>query len=162
VKGYPLLAAALIATSTFGAQLTGQVVDVHDGNTLTVLVDRTPLKVRIAGIDAPELSQPFGLRSKQSLSDLCLKQPAAVVVSTNDRDGRTVASVSCAGHDVAERQVSSGMAWVYEQHTPRTSPLYLLEDQAQRTHAGLWVDKQPVAPWIWRRARGASRHPEHS
>lgn len=45
---------------------TGQVIGISDGDTLTVLVDKKPIKVRIAEIDAPESKQPFGARSKQA------------------------------------------------------------------------------------------------
>jgi endonuclease YncB( thermonuclease family) len=49
----------------------GKVIGVSDGDTITILIGgRTQLKVRLAEIDAPEKSQAFGQRSKQSLSDL--------------------------------------------------------------------------------------------
>ena len=51
--------------------ITGKVVSVADGDTITVLdADKTQHKIRLNGIDAPEKAQPFGQRSKQSLSDL--------------------------------------------------------------------------------------------
>jgi len=56
----------------------GLVVSVHDGDTLTVLVGKQQVKVRLAEIDAPELRQPFGNRSRQSLAELCFKEPAKV------------------------------------------------------------------------------------
>lgn len=57
---------------TASADTTGLVVSVHDGDTLTVLVGKQQVKVRLAEIDAPELRQSFGNRSKQSLAELRL------------------------------------------------------------------------------------------
>ena len=56
------------------ADLQGRVVGVHDGDSITFLAGRHQLKVRLADIDAPELGQAFGQRSKQSLSDLCFNK----------------------------------------------------------------------------------------
>ena len=54
-----------------GEILEGRVVGVHDGDTVTLLmVGNQQLKIRLAQIDAPELDQAFGQRSKQSLSDM--------------------------------------------------------------------------------------------
>lgn len=50
--------------------LTGRVVGVHDGDTLTLLVSHQQVKVRLVGIDAPELAQPYGQKAKQALSAL--------------------------------------------------------------------------------------------
>lgn len=49
--------------------LTGYVVAISDGDTVTVLDDRHQQhKIRLAGIDAPEKAQAFGERSKQNLA----------------------------------------------------------------------------------------------
>jgi len=49
--------------------LTGRVVGVHDGDTLTLRVGTRQVKVRLAETDAPELKQPYGQKAKQALSD---------------------------------------------------------------------------------------------
>lgn len=54
-----------------------KVIGIADGDTLTLLVDNRPLKVRLANVDAPEKAQAFGNRSRQSLSDLCFGKNAA-------------------------------------------------------------------------------------
>lgn len=67
-----LLASLLISESVVAEEIIGRVVGVADGDTLTILVnEHEQIKVRLAEIDAPEKAQPFGQRSKQSLSDLC-------------------------------------------------------------------------------------------
>jgi len=61
----------VLALTAYADTLTGKVISVADGDTLTVL-DHNNLqhKIRLAGIDAPEKAQPFGQRSKQNLSRL--------------------------------------------------------------------------------------------
>lgn len=129
-----------------------QVVGVADGDTLTLLVDRQPLKIRLANIDAPEKKQAFGQRSKQSLSDLCYRRDAAYTAQTIDRYGRTVAVVTCAGVEVNRAQVERGMAWVYSQYNKDHS---LIEAQASAKAArhGLWSDPNPVPPWEFRHSK---------
>ena len=60
----------LYVPHAFAKQVFGKVVSVSDGDTITVLVDRQQIKVRLAEIDAPEKRQPFGSRAKQAMSEL--------------------------------------------------------------------------------------------
>jgi endonuclease YncB( thermonuclease family) len=135
------------------ADFSGKVVAVTDGDTLTVLVDRRQVEFHLAEIDAPELKQAFGQQSLQNLTDLCLGKDAVVRETGRERNGRSIARVTCSGTDASAEQVRLGMAWVYQRYAQSTSPLYFLEDAAQRSHQGLWADKYPVRPWIWRRGQ---------
>jgi endonuclease YncB( thermonuclease family) len=71
--------------------LTGKVVGVTDGDTITVLVAEHPIKVRLAEIDTPERGQPWASRAKQALSDKVFGKEVEIRVVTVDRYGRTVA-----------------------------------------------------------------------
>jgi len=133
------------------ADVPARVVSVHDGDTLTVLIERRQVKVRLAEIDAPELRQPFGSRSKQSLSDLCFGKTATLDVRGKDRYKRTIAQVTCAGTDANAEQVRRGLAWTYTRYAKVGSPLYAIQQNAQTAHRGLWSDPAPVPPWDWRR-----------
>ena len=135
------------------AELVGEVVNVHDGDTLTVLVNRVQVRVRLADIDAPERRQPFGTRSRQSLGGLCVGRVARVLEQGKDRYGRTLGHVYCTGVDANAVQVRRGMAWVYEQYAPEESPLYALQAGARGAKRGLWADPRPVPPWEWRASR---------
>jgi endonuclease YncB( thermonuclease family) len=138
--------------------VTGKVVSVHDGDTLTVLIDYRQVRVRLIDIDAPELRQPFGTRSRQSLTTLCFGKMASLVVRGHDRYNRTLARVSCAGADANAEQVRRGYAWTYVRYARPDSPLFALQSEARSAHRGLWQDPAPVAPWDWRRnARQTSR-----
>ncbi len=132
------------------ADYTGKVVAVADGDTLTVLLDRDRIKVRLVEIDAPEKAQAFGKRAKQSLSDLCFNKAATLTAKGKDRYGRTLARVDCAGVDANAEQVRRGMAWVYRKYAPKDSPLYAIEDEAMSARRGLWADPEPMPPWEWR------------
>ena len=114
-------------------------------------IEQRQVKVRLTEIDAPELRQPFGTRSKQSLSELCFGKTAALDVQGHDRYQRTLAHVTCGGTDANAEQVRRGLAWTYTRYTRADSPLHELERVARSAHRGLWADDTPVAPWDWRR-----------
>lgn len=141
--------AVTIAIPTLAAQITGKVINVADGDTLTVLVDKTQVRVRLDQIDAPEKAQPFGTRSRESLHALCHGQHASIETSGKDRYGRTIGRVSCNGVDANVEQVSRGMAWVYDRYA-RDKSLYAVQDAAKSAKRGLWRDPAPVPPWDWR------------
>lgn len=143
---------ALVALNAF-AEFTGKVVAIADGDTLTVLLDKRQVKVRLLEIDAPEKAQAFGDRSRQSLSYLCFGKAVKVDDKGKDRYGRTLAQVTCDGIDANAEQVRQGMAWVYRKYALKDSPLYAVEHEAKQASRGLWADAEPVPPWEWRAKR---------
>ncbi len=132
------------------ADFTGKVVAVADGDTITVMRDLVPVKLRLLEIDAPEKKQAFGARSKQSLSDLCFNKTATLIEKGRDRYGRTLARVSCEGVDANAEQVRRGMAWVYDRYVTDRA-LYAVQTEARDAGRGLWADPAAVPPWQWRR-----------
>ena len=82
-----LIVAAVLGLGAGPAEpLHVRVVGVHDGDTLTALTaDRTQLKVRLHGIDAPELGQPFGQASKRALSGLVFGKQVTLHTTGTDR-----------------------------------------------------------------------------
>lgn len=144
------------------AELVGQVVSILDGDTIDVLVDRHPVRVRLAQIDAPEKHQAFGTRSRQALAQLVFRLPVRVVEKGRDRYGRIIGTVYFGDVDVNAQMVRQGMAWVYRQYA-RDAELYELERQARAGKQGLWADPGPVAPWDYResnrkREQGVARN----
>lgn len=136
--------------------VTGLVVGVADGDTITVLDgDKAQHKIRLAGIDAPEKKQPFGNRSKESLSELAYDKTVTVETDKRDKYGRQVGKVLVNGQDVNLVQVERGMAWFYRQYQREQSPndrrLYeAAEDAAKAVRRGLWRDADPMPPWDFR------------
>ena len=110
----PLL--VLAAHAAYGEIFRGKVIGVSDGDTLTLLVDRRTIKIRLTEIDAPELKQAFGTRARQSLGELCGRHYATVQSSGKDRYGRVLGRVDCGGVDANAEQVRRGMAWVYDRY----------------------------------------------
>lgn len=138
------------------ADFTGNVVGVSDGDTITVLdTDKVQHKIRLTGIDAPEKKQPFGNRSKQSLSDMVFNKTVAVETNKRDRYGRELGKVLASGKDVNLEQVRAGLAWHYKAYE-LTQPVadrqaYAeAENEAKAAKRGLWVDAEPTPPWEWR------------
>jgi endonuclease YncB( thermonuclease family) len=142
------MAAWLIAAAE---TLTGRVVRIQDGDTLTVLIAHHQVRVRLADIDAPEPHQPFYAQSRQSLAALCFKNEAQLEVRGRDRNKRPVAYVACGGVDANAEQVRKGLAWVEPRFAPKGSRLYALHDEAKAAGRGLWADPHPIPPWEWRR-----------
>lgn len=153
-----LLFIILISSSqVFAALLQGRVIGVSDGDTVTVLDgSNTQFKIRLAGIDAPEKKQSFGQVSKQSLSELVYNKSVQVDWSKKDRYRRLVGKVLVNGLDANLEQVKRGLAWHYSKYKKEQ----VFEDRLMYLHAqrdatdtkiGLWVEPNPVAPWIWRR-----------
>ena len=138
-----------MAQAASGDPLRGKVISISDGDTLTLLVDRKQVKVRLTEIDAPELKQAFGARARQSLGELCGHHTATVQSSGKDRYGRVLGRVECGGVDANAEQVHRGMAWVYDRYVTDRS-LYALQNDARTGRLGLWADAAPTAPWTWR------------
>lgn len=127
-----------------------KVIGIADGDTLTILQDNRPVKIRLANVDAPEKSQPYGQRSRQSLSALCWDRDAQYETQDIDRYKRVVAVVTCGGVEVNRAQVEQGFAWVYPKYNKDPSLLQLQED-ARDMRRGLWGDRNPIEPWEYRK-----------
>ncbi|MCI0558589.1 MAG: thermonuclease family protein [Nitrososphaera sp.] len=127
-----------------------QVVSIIDGDTIGIFYQGKEQRVRLADIDAPEKSQVFGMKSKQSLSSLVYHKTVRVEEHGTDRYGRTLARVFAVRLDVCAEQVRRGMAWVYRKYS-KDSGLIALEDKARSTRIGLWADVSPIPPWKYRK-----------
>jgi endonuclease YncB( thermonuclease family) len=146
--------AALFAHSSAANTFDSPIVRIVDGDSVIVLVDSQQMRVRLKEIDAPELKQPFGMRSRQSLAEICAAKRARVVWTEKDRNGRLLGRVWCSGIDANAEQVRRGMAWVFDRYVKDRS-LYPLQDKARALRVGLWADAEPTPPWRWREMRGA-------
>lgn len=133
---------------------SGKVIGIKDGDTFEVLYEGQPERVRLAEIDCPEKSQPFGNNAKQFASDLCFGQN--VTVSSDgkrDRYGRIVGTVITeGGGNVNEALVKAGLAWHYKAYS-ESAALSEMELQARSRKIGLWADENPTPPWEWRKKK---------
>lgn len=151
--GYILLQAAL----AFGADFTGKVVGVLDGDTIEVLHDGHAERVRLNGIDCPEKAQPFGKKAKQVTSTMVFGKEVTIHVLGFDRYGRTIGEVILGdGRNLNRELMRAGFAWWYRKYSKDFS-LGDLEDEARLAKRGLWIDPDPIPPWEWRRRQQANR-----
>src|SRR5688572_5724534 len=143
----------LLACSAPAETFEGKVARVVDGDSLIVELKQERIRIRLKEIDAPELKQPFGKRSRESLTAMCANKAVRVLWTEKDRNGRTLGRVWCAGIDANAEQVRRGMAWVFDRYV-RDRTLYPLQDAAKSDRLGLWADAAPIAPWQWRATKG--------
>ena len=143
----------LLTSSAFAADFTGQVVGVLDGDTIEVLHNHRPERIRLNGIDCPEKGQAFGTRAKQAASGLVYGMEVALETHGLDKYGRTIADVLLSdGTNVNHTLVKDGWCWWYRKYAPGDTGLERLEREAREARTGLWADPQPVPPWEWRKA----------
>jgi micrococcal nuclease len=146
------LCALLAAFQAAAAGFAGEVVGVLDGDTIDVLHERRPIRVRLAAIDAPEKSQAFGQKSRQALAALVFRRQVQVIDQGTERHGRTLGVVMVDGINVNAEQVRQGLAWVYRAYS-KDAALIALEQAARDGRRGLWSDPHAVPPWTFRRTK---------
>jgi endonuclease YncB( thermonuclease family) len=143
--------------------LTGRVVRIADGDTLTLLdAMNVQHRIRLQGIDAPESHQAFGTQSKKKLSDLVFDKLVTATCDKADQYGRLVCKIVLDGKDINLEQVRAGMAWHYKEYEREQSPedreIYAhAEDEARKMRRGLWVDANPTEPSEFRREEKRER-----
>lgn len=153
--GVACLALALAASAQADI-ISGRVVSIADGDTLTVLdASNTQHKIRLAGIDAPEKKQPFGNASRQHLAQQVFSKAVLVVHNKKDRYGRQVGKIAVDGVDVNLAQIKAGLAWHYKAYEREQSPAdrtayAAAELVARSARRGLWGEAGAVPPWEWR------------
>jgi endonuclease YncB( thermonuclease family) len=130
--------------------ITGKVVSVTDGDTITVLVGQEPVKVRLNGIDAPERRQAFGTQAREKLAALVFGETVLVRAGSKDRYGRTLGTVIVAGQNANLEMLNAGLAWHYKAYS-KDAELSRAEADARKAKLGLWADPAPVAPWDFRK-----------
>jgi endonuclease YncB( thermonuclease family) len=138
--------------------MTGHVIGVSDGDSITVRAGEVNLKVRLAQIDAPETGQPWGSRSRQELQELVAGKEVMLTIMDQDRYGRSVAQIEADGIDVNRDMIARGAAWAYTAYLTDDS-LRAVEADARARRAGLWAMPagERVAPWDYRREKRKAR-----
>jgi endonuclease YncB( thermonuclease family) len=142
----------------------GRVINVHDGDTITVMTaDGRKLKVRLIGIDTPEIGQPYGTESTEALRRMvgAAGNRVELVYQKKDRYKRTVALVIANDRYLNYELIRGGWAWYYRQYRkdlkavePNAPARFDEAERYARTQRlGLWRDPNPTAPWDWRKMK---------
>jgi endonuclease YncB( thermonuclease family)/methylphosphotriester-DNA--protein-cysteine methyltransferase len=154
----PQTSAATTQAQTNNVQLVieGQVVNVHDGDTITVLdKDGKKFHIRLQGIDAPELKQARGAESQANLSRMVMGKQVTIVWTKVDKYRRTVGTIMLNGKDINIEQVKAGMAWHFKKYADEQDPQDRVtyakaEVDARAARLGLWQDPNPTPPGDYR------------
>ncbi len=151
-----LLFSLLLTTAAQSGVITGKVVSIADGDTITILdSNKTQHKIRLYGIDTPEKSQAFGNAAKKSTANLTALKTAEVIAYDTDRYGRTVGVVMIDGENVNQGLINAGFAWQYREYCKEAfcTDWIGLEGEARKARMGLWADTNPQAPWDYRKGQ---------
>ena len=153
-----------LSINSLRADFTAKVQRVVDGDTVHV-IDKAgkKFKVRLTGIDAPEKNQPYGLAATYKLTEILINKLVLLKSKPNngkpytiDRYKRVLAKIILDGRDINLSQVLRGYAWHFKRYQKQQSPsdreLYSeAEIDAKKNELGLWGEKNPIAPWKWRK-----------
>ncbi|HBA71290.1 MAG: nuclease [Geobacteraceae bacterium GWC2_55_20] len=144
-----------------GRTIDGVVKAVYDGDTLLLATrEDSRLKVRLYGIDAPEIrkpdmpGQPFGDIAKRTLMYKIMGRRISAEIVDIDQYKRAVAVIRYSGRDINGEMVREGLAWAYRQYLqgPYASEYIGAENRARSHRIGLWRNANPDPPWEFRNA----------
>ena len=138
----------LLSTSAY-AELTAKVTYFYDGDTVKINDSIAEYKLRITDIDAPELNQVYGRKSRRALMKLCENAQVQVQLSGIDKYQRNLGKLYCNQQDASLWMVQNGHAW-FNSHYSADGNIAIAEQTARQNKSGLWKSKKPVPPWMWR------------
>lgn len=150
-----LLLYLLLCGPLLAGTITGTCKRVVDGDTLH-LDDGT--KVQIWGIDAPEKGQSYANKATAYLDKATKGRILKLKVRETDQYGRRIAEVYAGETDLALLMVRSGMAWHDDYNAPDATKLAAAMKNARKAKKGLWADKNPIKPYLFR--KGDQQQPE--
>ena len=144
--------ALTFSLSSLNAYTPLENIRVVDGDTIRAEAKGKEIKIRLVEIDAPEMNQPFGTRSKDFLNKLLYEKNVTLISQGEDKYGRILGEIYADGESANTLMIRSGFAWVYDRYV-KDSSLYNYQDQAKAENLGLWRAKDPIAPWVWRKQK---------
>ena len=143
-----------ISLTTFSqTTFNAKVVGIKDGDTVVVLDSlNNQTTLRLAEVDTPEKSQPFGTKAKQFTSDQVYLKTIKYVVTDTDSYGRSIAMIYYDSDNkyLSAELIKAGMGWHYKRYST-SKELAIYEDSARKNKIGLWVDTNPINPSDWRK-----------
>ena len=146
------------------ATLYGKVIDVNSGDVITIFNLNRPVRVKLLGVDAPEMNQAFGDVARKHLADLVFDRAVLVHYAGISADSSVTGRVLLNEADVGAQMIRDGAAWLDLNNTDRPSTtdreVYQQSELAARSERrGLWQAENPVAPWEFVKAETLRMHP---
>jgi len=149
-----------------GVSIAGNIYESHvtrvsDGDTFSIKHQGNILKIRIFGVDCPEMGQTYGEEAKAFAERILpLGQPVKWEYLYTDSFKRAVAIVYLSdGSTLQKTLIEEGLAWVYERYCDRPicDDWRSVESQARATGTGLWQETDSMPPWEWRKNKREQR-----
>ena len=152
------LLVTLLSTSAEASTLFGRVIEVNDGDVITVFNLNRPVRIKLLAVDAPEAGQAFGDVAKSHLSSLVHDKSVLVEYWGIAADGSLVGRVTLDKTDIGAQMIRDGAAWFDAGNQGRLSAadrdVYQQSEQAARSERrGLWQAQDPIAPWEFVKAQ---------
>ncbi|HEX8464461.1 MAG TPA: thermonuclease family protein [Abditibacterium sp.] len=132
-------------------------VSINDGDTLVVKYNGGRVTIDLNAIDAPELSQEFGIEAKLALSNVILGHNLRIYPTKRDASGKLHAWVLKGTTEINRLQVQSGFAWWSSGQAPSETEISALQNKARAARLGLWRGAAPTSPWAWRKRQQATK-----
>jgi len=153
-----------ISANAAAATLFGRVIEVNDGDVITVFNLNRPVRIKLIAVDAPEATQAFGDVAKNHLYELVYDKPVLVEYWGIASDSSLIGRVLLNSTDIGAQMIRDGAAWFDANGQDRLSAadqeIYRQSQQAARNERrGLWQATNPVAPWEFVRARALRQNP---
>jgi endonuclease YncB( thermonuclease family) len=164
---FTLFLVTLFSTSVEASTLFGRVIEINDGDVITVFNLNRPVRIKLLAVDAPEEGQVFGDLARKHLSDLVFDKSVLVEYWGIAADGSLIGRVMLDNTDVGAQMIRDGAAWFDASNQGRLSAtdreIYQQSEQAARNERrGLWAANAPVAPWEFVKAKTLRRDPAPS
>ena len=150
---------ALVATcpALSWADFSARVVNVHEGDRLTIYHNGRNETISLKDIDCPELKQPYGKQAKHVTAAFIGNREVVVRGLKRDKQGRVSAEVLLLdGRNVGHELLKEGLAW-WRRSASSDGSLEVVEELARASHKGLWADSNPVPPWKWKATKKTNR-----
>ncbi len=112
------------------------------------------MKIRIQGIDAPEICQAGGAAARAALKSRVLEQTVSISPKRLDDYGRVLANVDWQGQDIGRWMVSTGHAWSYS-YRRNPGPYAAEQSQAAAARRGLFAGSAAENPRRFRQRHGS-------
>ena len=149
-----IISAVFISDFSFSQEtIKGVVVNISDGDTVTVWENEKLYKIALYGIDVPEIKQNFGQKAKKFTSDWVFNKDLIVIPKYDDKHNRIVGIIYIGNKCLNQELVKNGFAWVSQRScTDQLCKKWLeFETFAKKNKIGLWVDKNPIPPWDFKK-----------